>query len=89
MLARVHRSLFPLNEQPQGLRVLLDSFHEGKTIKKFVRGQLIGGANIALAFIRTHYPNFDWKKIAFGPAPVPDGGLVPMKEHYDVTRVDM
>ena len=50
-LFRVHETLFPLNEQPQGLVALLKKFRKGKAIKKFVREQLISGANVALAFV--------------------------------------
>ena len=85
-LYRVNQALFPLNEQPEGLSALLEKFRKGKAIKRFVREQLIGGANVALAFVRTHYPNIDLKKIARGP--VPGGGLVPMQEHYKETRTD-
>lgn len=87
-LARVHRSLFPLNEQPGSLAELLRRFRNGKAIKKFVREQLIGGANVALGWIRSHYPRFDFQKIAAGPPPVPGGGPVPMEEHYRETRAD-
>ena len=58
-LARVHRSLLPLNEQPQGLATLLERFRKGKAIKKFVREELIGGANVALAFVWSRYPYLD------------------------------
>ena len=87
-LAQVHRSLFPLNEQPQGLASLIERFRQGKAIKKFVWDQLIGGANVALTFVRTHYPNLDWKRIARGPALLPSGGPMPMEEHYKATRLD-
>ena len=87
-LARVHRSLFPMNEQPEGLAELLKRFRQGKAIKKFVREQLIGGANVALGWVRSHYPNFDFLKISAGPPPVPGGGPVPMQEHYQATRAD-
>ena len=87
-LFRVHEALFPLNEQPQGLVALLKKFRKGKAIKKFVREQLISGANVALAFVRSHLPHLDLKRIAMGPAPLPGGGPVPMEEHYQETRVD-
>ena len=87
-LFRVHEALFPLNEQPQGLVALLKKFRKGKAIKKFVREQLISGANVALAFVRSHLPHLDFKRIAMGPAPIPGGGPVPMEEHNQETRVD-
>ena len=77
-----------MNEQPQSLAALLKKFRKGKAIKKFVREQLISGANVALAFVRSHLPHLDLKKIAMGPAPVPGGGPVQMEEHYQETRVD-
>ena len=87
-LFRVHEALFPLNEQPQGLAALLKKFRKGNAIKKFVREQLISGANVALAFVRSHLPHLDLKRITMRPAPLPGGGLVPMEEHYQETRVD-
>ena len=87
-LFRVHEALFPLNEQPQSLVALLKKFRKGKAIKKFVREQLVSGANVALAFVRSHLPHLDLKKIVMGPAPLPGGGPVPMEEHYQETRVD-
>ena len=67
---------------------MLKKFRKGKAIKKFVREQLISGANVALAFVRSHFPHLDLKKIAMGPAPVAGGGPVQMEEHYRETRVD-
>ena len=61
-LARVHRALFPLNEQPQCLAALLTRFRDGKAIKKFVRDQLVGGANAALSFVRIHRPHLNLEK---------------------------
>ena len=87
-LFRIHEALFPLNEQPQGLVALLKKFRKGKAIKKFIREQLISGANVALAFVRSHLPHLDMKRIVMGPAPLPGGGPVPMKEHYEETRLD-
>ena len=80
--------MFSLNEQPQGLVALLKKFRKGKAIKKFVREQLISGANVALAFVRSHLPHLDLKRIALGPSPLPGGGPMPMEEHYQETRVD-
>ena len=87
-LARVYQAMFPLNEQPQGLAALVERFREGKAMKRFVREQLICVANVALAFVRSHLPDLDLKKIALGPAPVPGGGPVPMQDHYQATRTD-
>ena len=47
-----------------------------------MREQLISGANVALAFVRSHLPHLDLKRIAMGPAPLPGGSPVPMEEHY-------
>ena len=46
-LAKVHRTMFPHNEQPQGIPALLTRFRDGKAIQKMLRAELVGGANIA------------------------------------------
>jgi len=81
-LALVHRTMFPLNEQPRGFGALMRKFHNGEAIKGFVRAQLVAGARVALAFARVHHPSLNLEEVGRGlPAP-PGGGYVDMREHY-------
>jgi hypothetical protein len=58
-LALVHEAMFPLNNQPEALYVLLDRFENGNVVYSFVREHLRCGAVVALAFVRAHYPEVD------------------------------
>jgi hypothetical protein len=58
-LALVYEAMFPLNNQPEGLPVLLDRFENGNTVYAFVREHLRCGALVALSFVRVHYPEID------------------------------
>ena len=60
-LARVHRAMFPHNEQPQGIPAILTRFRDGKAIQKMLRAELVGGANIAFAYLRLHWSNFNFE----------------------------
>ena len=68
-LASLYDSMFPLNPLPVGLAALLEKFNYGKNIKNFVRAQLVAGAEVALAFVRSHHPNVDFAAVAKGPPP--------------------
>ena len=72
-LSRLHRVMFPHNPQPQGVPALMDMFRDGAGVKQAVHAQLVGGANIALAYFRKHRPYFNLEKVV--------GGL-PDQEHY-------
>ena len=56
-LLQVNKVFFPHNEQPNGLAALLERYREGKALKEVVHTQLVGGANVALAYIRMHRPH--------------------------------
>ncbi|KAM0894989.1 hypothetical protein ACQ4PT_024141 [Festuca glaucescens] len=75
-LAKVHRAMFPHNEQPQGLPALLSRFQDGEAIQKMLRAQLVGGANMAFAYLRMHWSNFNFEGAT--------NGLLE-KEHYTST----
>jgi hypothetical protein len=62
-LALVHEVMFPLNDQPDGLPVLLGRFENGDAIYRFIREHLCCGALIALSFVRAHYPEVDMKLV--------------------------
>ena len=50
-LLQINKVYFPHNEQPSGLVALLERFREGKALKEVVHTQLVGGANMALAYV--------------------------------------
>jgi hypothetical protein len=72
--------MFPLNNQPEGLPVLLDRFKNGSAIYSFVREHLRCGAVVALSFVRAHYPEVDLELLKKLP-PSPSG-RVDMNHHY-------
>jgi hypothetical protein len=79
-LALVHEAMFPLNNQPEGLPVLLDQFDNGDAVYSFVREHLHCGALVALSFVRVHYPEIDLELLKMLP-PTPSGH-VDMDPHY-------
>jgi hypothetical protein len=83
-LALVHEAMFPLNNQPEGLLMLLDRFENDDAVYRFVQEHLRCGALIALSFVRVHYPEVDleWLK-ALPPTP---SGRVDMDPHYAACR---
>ena len=46
----------------------------GEAIHKFVRVQLVGGAKVALSWVRLHYPMIDLDKVSRSLLAPPDGG---------------
>ena len=66
-LAALYDSMFPLNPLPVGLAALLEKFNYGKDIKGFIRSQIVAGAELALAFVRSHYPKVDFAAVANRP----------------------
>jgi hypothetical protein len=83
-LALVHRVMFPLNNQPEGLPALLDRFENGNAVYSFVREHLRSGAVVALAFVRAHYPEVDLELLKTLP-PSPSGRYN-MEHHYAACR---
>ena len=59
--------MFPLNPFPVGLSALLDRFNYGKDVSGFVRAQIVAGAELAFAFVRSHYPKVDFAAVVNGP----------------------
>lgn len=84
-LASLYDSMFPLNPLPVGLAALLEKFNYGKDIKNFVRAQLVAGAEVALAFVRSHHPNVDFAAVAKGPPPGRRKRTF-MQGHYDAVE---
>ena len=58
-MAALYRTMFPLNPQPQHFEDLMAKFSTLGRIKDLVRAQLIGGAKVALAFVRAHHPQIN------------------------------
>jgi hypothetical protein len=83
-LALVHEATFPLNNQPEGLPVLLDRFENGDAIYRFVREHLRCGALVALSFVHAHYPEIDLELLK--ALPLTPSGRVDMDHHYAACR---
>jgi hypothetical protein len=79
-LALVHDAMFPLNNQPEGLPMLLERFKNGTAVYSFVREHLRYGALVTLSFVRVHYPEIDLELLKTLP-PTPSG-RVDMDPHY-------
>jgi hypothetical protein len=79
-LALVHDSIFPLNNQPEGLFALLEHFENDTAVYSFVREHLRCGALVALSFVHVHYPEIDQELLKTLP-PTPSG-RIEMDPHY-------
>jgi hypothetical protein len=73
-LSLVHEAMFSLNNQPEGLPMLLDRFENGNAVYSFVREHLRCGAMVALSFVHAHYPEVNLKLLKTLP-PSPSGRL--------------
>lgn len=67
-LAQLYDAMFPLNEVLLGLGPLLKKFGQGKEVMDQVRTQIVAGAELALAFVRSRYPDVDFAAVADGPS---------------------
>ena len=65
-LMQINRVYFPHNEQPTGLAALLEMYRKGKALKEVVLAQLVGGANVALAYVRMHRPHLPLDRVLDG-----------------------
>jgi hypothetical protein len=83
-LALVHEVMFPLNDQPDGLPVLLGRFENGDAIYRFVREHLHCGALVALSFVRAHYLEVDLELVKM--LPLTPSGRVDMDALYAACR---
>jgi hypothetical protein len=78
--------MFPLNEVLVGIGPLLKKFGQGQEVMNSVRAQIAAGAEVALAFVRSRYPNIDFAAVADGP--VAEGRKVALMEgHYAAVKV--
>jgi hypothetical protein len=83
-LALVHQAMFPLNDQPNGLSVLLRRFENGEAIYRFIREHLRCGAVVARSFVQAHYPEVDMDLVKMLP-PTPSG-RVEMDTHHSACK---
>lgn len=83
-LAMVYGTMFPLNPAPEGLEALMHKFRSSEAIQDLVREQMVGGARVALAFVRVHHPQIDLEVVGKGLPPPPGDGRVEMDPHYAV-----
>ena len=80
-LALLYDVMFPLNPVHVGIGSLLEKFGHGQEVMSFVRAQIAAGAELALAFVRSRYPNVDFPAVATGP--LTEGRNVTiMESHY-------
>ena len=85
-LARLYDAMFPLNEVLVGIGPLLKKFGQGQEVMNSVRAQIAAGAEVALAFVRSRYPNVDFAAVADGP--LAEGRKVALMEgHYAAVKV--
>jgi hypothetical protein len=83
-LALVHEAMFPLNNQPDDLTVLLDRFENGDAVYRFVRKHMRCGALVALSFVHAHYPEVDLEPVKMLPST--PSGRVDMDALYAACR---
>jgi hypothetical protein len=83
-LALVHQAMFPLNDQPDGLSVLLGRSENGEAIYRFIREHLQCGALVDLSLVRARYPEVGMDLVKMLP-PTPSG-RVEMDAHYSACK---
>jgi len=86
-MAAMYRTMFPLNPQPQRFEDLTKKFSSVRRIKALVREQLIGGAKVALAFVRAHHPNIELGAIGRSLPVNTEDGRLEMEVLYDIAHL--
>ena len=79
-LLAAYKAMYPLNAQPNRLSQLLKKFHSPEEMKWRIRHQLVGGAKVALAFVRVHNPNINFQELH--KLPSTDTNRVDFDPHY-------
>ena len=74
------KAMYPLNAQPNRLSQLLKIFRSPEEMKWRVRHQLVGGAKVALAFVRVDNPNINFWDLHKLPSTATD--RVELDPHY-------
>ena len=65
-LLNAYTAMFPLDERPHGIFRFARKFNSYEKAKLLVRRQLVGGAKVALAIAKTHYPQINFSPVARG-----------------------
>ena len=68
----VRGAMYPLNPPLNRLSQLLRIFKSPEDLKKCVRHQLVGGAKVALAFMRVHNPSLSFRDLLVLPSTIDD-----------------
>ena len=79
-LSAAFRAMYPLNTQPTRLSQFLKKIRSPEDMKWCVRHQLIGGAKVALAFVRACYPLLDYQSLHH--LPLSPDGVIDLTPHY-------
>ena len=79
-LTAAFKAMYPLNAQPNRLSQLLKIFRSPEDMKWCVRHQLIGGAKVALAFVRVHNLSLNFRDLHKLPSTSDD--RVELDPHY-------
>ena len=79
-LMAVREAMYPLNAPITRLSQLLKLFSSADNLKRCVRHQLVGGATIALAFVRVCQPSFPFKDLH--KLPTAAGNKIELSSHY-------
>jgi len=74
--------MYPLDPQPGRMSTLLRLLHQAEDMKRCVRQQLIGGAKVALAFVRVQNPTLNFEDMHKLPPSADD--RVDFSPHYAV-----
>jgi len=86
-MATMYRAMFPLNPQPRRFEDLARKFSGVGRIRALVREQLIGGAKVALAFVRAHHPDIDLGAIGRSLPVNTEDGRLEMDVLYDIAHL--
>ena len=82
-LSAVYKTLFPQNSPVETLGGLWQEFAMPWCVKALVREQTIGGARLAFAFSRAHYPSINLERISGAYANLLDAQCPYMEGHMN------
>ena len=83
----IYNAMFPRNPQPETLADLMKTFKHTKDIHRFVKAQMVAGAKLALAWVRTHQPRIDLEGISQGFPSTKGKKGTRMTRHYEAERM--
>ena len=85
-LMNAYTAMFPLDERPHGIFGFARKFSSYEKAKLLVRHQLVGGAKVALAIAKTHYPQINFSLVARGPKAARGQHRVTMTDKYEAAH---